>query len=281
MISTRRFLMILLIGAALGMTASLAFAQDGTTDGAQAGGESFASAFLFSRRTNPDGEKSLEIIGSLVIWFLICLNMVSLGLIGQMSWLNQRRSILPPTLIDAVDDLIREGKYRDVMQLAAQDKSFYGRVMHDTLEEASHGFGAMMRRLEQTADELTTIRFRRLEFLNVLGQVSPMIGLFGTVYGMILAFQAIVISGGNANPVLLAGGIGTALTTTFWGLVVAIPALAAYAILRNRVDELTTEAAITIERQLGRFRPTVNTPGARPTAQPTPQPSAHPEAARG
>ncbi|MCA9296982.1 MAG: MotA/TolQ/ExbB proton channel family protein, partial [Phycisphaerales bacterium] len=85
---------------------------------------------------------------------------------------------------------------------------------------------------------------------------------FGTVYGMILAFQAIVMSGGNANPVLLAGGIGTALTTTFWGLVVAIPALAAYAILRNRVDELTTDAAITVERLLGPFRPSPSTSGA-------------------
>jgi len=82
-----------------------------------------------------------------------------------------------------------------------------------------------------------------------------MIGLFGTVYGMIIAFGAIVAAGGSADPVALAGGIGTALTTTFWGLVVAIPALAGYAVLRNRIDELTIEATIEAERVLQLFRP--------------------------
>jgi biopolymer transport protein ExbB len=82
-----------------------------------------------------------------------------------------------------------------------------------------------------------------------------MIGLFGTVYGMILAFQSIVVAGGNADPVLLAGGISTALTTTFWGLVVAIPALAGYGIIRNKIDELTTEATLTAQELVNQFRP--------------------------
>ena len=60
------------------------------------------------------------------------------------------------------------------------------------LRQSPHGYEAIIRGLEQVADEETTIRFRRIELLNVLGQVSPMIGLFGTVYGMILAFGAIV-----------------------------------------------------------------------------------------
>ena len=119
--------------------------------------------------------------------------------------------------------------------------------------------------MEQTSDELTTNRLRRIEYLNVLGQVSPMIGLFGTVYGMILAFQAIVATGGNADPVMLAGGISTALTTTFWGLVVAIPALAGYAIVRNRIDAHTTEATLAAEELLNHFRPRPATRAPRPS----------------
>ena len=69
------------------------------------------------------------------------------------------------------------------------------------------------------------------------------------------AIGAIVASGGAADPVMLAGGIGTALTTTFWGLVVAIPALAGYALLRNRIDELTVEAALEAEDLVSQFRP--------------------------
>jgi biopolymer transport protein ExbB len=102
-----------------------------------------------------------------------------------------------------------------------------------------------------------------------------MIGLFGTVYGMILAFHAIVQTGGNADPILLAGGISTALTTTFWGLVVAIPALAGYAVLRNRIDAYTTEATLVAEELLNHFRPKPRPRGAAAKATPkTPTPSA-------
>jgi biopolymer transport protein ExbB len=82
-----------------------------------------------------------------------------------------------------------------------------------------------------------------------------MIGLFGTVYGMILAFREIVIAGGSPDPVDLAAGIGTALTTTFWGLVVAIPALAGYAIVRNRFDALTSDADAAIEHLVNTHHP--------------------------
>ncbi len=118
---------------------------------------------------------------------------------------------------------------------------------------------------------MTTIRLRRIEYLNVLGQVSPMIGLFGTVYGMILAFQAIVAAGGNADPVLLAGGISTALTTTFWGLVVAIPALTGYGIIRNKIDELTTEATMAAEELVNQFRPKAKTPPGKQEPKPKPK----------
>lgn len=231
-----------------------------TADGSA---QSFAGAFFVSRRTDMSGKESIEILGSLIIWFLLSLSVVSIGLIGRMAWTNQRKSIAPPGVVEEVRSLMTAGRYREALELTGQVESFFCQVVHAGLNEASHGFSAVIRGLEQKSDELTTVRLRRIELLNVLGQVSPMIGLFGTVYGMILAFQAIVMSGGNADPILLAGGIGTALTTTFWGLVVAIPALAGYAIVRNRIDELTTEATIAAEELLNQFRPRA---AARPAA---------------
>jgi biopolymer transport protein ExbB len=219
---------------------------------------SFADQFFVSRKadpTNPDGEKSIEILGSMIIWFLLLLSVLSIGLIGNMALANQRKTIVPADTVAEVRKLLAAGEYRRVMDLTEGEKTFFCRILSAALGQANHGFGAVIRSLEQTSDELAMIRLRRIEYLNVLGQVSPMIGLFGTVYGMILAFQAIVVSGGNADPVLLAGGIGTALTTTFWGLIVAIPALAGYGVLRNKIDELTTEATLTAEEMLNQFRP--------------------------
>ena len=69
-----------------------------------------------------------------------------------------------------------------------------------------------------------------------------MVGLFGTVFGMIKLFNAIVVSGGQPQPAQLADGISVALVTTFWGLFIAIPALAAHGIFRNRIESLISDA---------------------------------------
>ena len=82
-----------------------------------------------------------------------------------------------------------------------------------------------------------------------------MIGLFGTVYGMIDAFQTVASSGGAADPVLLAGGIGTALVTTFWGLLIAIPALSAYAVVRNGTIAISDESLAAVDEMVSLFRP--------------------------
>jgi biopolymer transport protein ExbB len=227
--------------------------------------DSLASAFFISRRTDHTGEKSVELLGSFIIWCLLALSAASIGLIGTMAMTNQRKSIVPRGVVDEVRRLMTTGNYRETLTLTSQDKSYFSQVMNAGLREANHGFTAVIRSLEQTSDELTTRRLRQIEYLNVLGQVSPMIGLFGTVYGMILAFQAIVASGGDADPIQLAGGIGTALTTTFWGLLVAIPALAGYAIIRNKIDELTTEATLAAEEVLNQFRPRASKPQAKPS----------------
>ena len=213
--------------------------------------QTFADAFFIARRA--DG--GLEVLGSAVIWLLLGLSVFGIGLIASMAVANRRETIMPGSVARKVGGHLREGRYEEAISVADADDSYFSRVLSSSLHQAGNGYDAMIRGLEQSAVEETTIRFRRIELLNVLGQVSPMIGLFGTVYGMILAFGAIVSSGGSADPVMLAGGIGTALTTTFWGLVVAIPALAGYALLRNRIDELTLEATSEAEQLVSRFRP--------------------------
>jgi len=249
--------------------------QDGGASPAAAardGSGSFASAFFISKKIDPQGNESIGLLGSLIIWFLLALSVVSIGLIGMMALTNQRKSIVPEGVVEETTQLLKQGKFKEAMSLTGSDQSYFSLVLNAGLREASNGFSAMIRGLELASDEHTTIRLRRIEYLNVLGQVSPMIGLFGTVYGMILAFQAIVATGGDASPVHLAEGIGTALTTTFWGLVVAIPALAGYAIIRNRIDALTTEATHTAEQLVNQFRPRADRRATDRTPAPTPRP---------
>ena len=92
-----------------------------------------------------------------------------------------------------------------------------------------------------------------MSYLALIGTISPMIGLFGTVDGMIRSFYAIATAGSTPDANKLAAGISTALLTTLIGLAIAIPAIAAYNILRNRVQKLALEVGITSENLMGRF----------------------------
>jgi len=110
--------------------------------------------------------------------------------------------------------------------------------------------------MEEAADERTTTLLRQIEWLNLIGNISPMLGLLGTVWGMIRAFFSIVQTGGTPKPEDLAGDIGIALVTTLLGLAIAIPALAVYAVMRNRIDSLSTEALVASSELISTFRPT-------------------------
>ncbi|MBC24456.1 MAG: hypothetical protein CMJ32_11150 [Phycisphaerae bacterium] len=250
---------ILMIGACLVVPAALtgSLAAQGEVDITEAGSSdgSFAGAFFIARSTSPDGQVSIEWLGSILIWFLLLLSAFNIGYIGMMLATNQRKAVYPDAFARQVEKLLSGRRYREAIELTGRQGSDYARIMHAALQQASSGFGAMVMAMQQATEETATQRLRSVEHLNLIGQVSPMIGLFGTVYGMIVAFGAIASSGGNADPVLLAGGIGTALVTTFWGLLVAIPALAAYAFTRNKIDGLVSEAAGACEKSLARFMP--------------------------
>jgi biopolymer transport protein ExbB len=214
-----------------------------------AAGQGFGSIFFYTTETGADGQTRVEWVGSAMIWLLIALSVVNVSMMGVLWSVNRRRHILPERFAGKVEGLI------EAVQLVRAEASDYSLVLRSALEQAGAGHAAMLRAAEQAGEEAAVRRFRRLEWLNVLGQVSPMIGLFGTVYGMIVAFQTIAGTGGNADPVMLASGIGTALVTTFWGLLIAIPALSAYAAIRNTVDAATLECVRRVERAIARFRP--------------------------
>jgi biopolymer transport protein ExbB len=218
-------------------------------------GQGFGSIWFYTTETGTDGAPRVEWVGSVMIWLLIALSVMNLYLIVSLWMANRRPRILPERFAKQVEDMLGAGQDAEAVRLVGAEASDYSLVLRSALDQAPAGHAAMLRAAEQAGEEVAVKRFRRLEMLNVLGQVSPMIGLFGTVYGMIVAFQTIAGTGGNADPVMLASGIGTALVTTFWGLLIAIPALSAYASIRNTVDAATLECVRRVERVIARFRP--------------------------
>ncbi len=200
-------------------------------------------------------KEGIDILGLCIVWFLLLMSAVNMGLIIKYLLDSRRTVLIPEDTAFQIESMLAEKRYREAIDYANSDPSYLGKITSAALNEASNGFSSMERALEERADAEATRLLRPCEFLNVAGNIAPMLGLFGTVYGMIRAFQALVSSGGRADPVTLAAGISTALVTTFWGLIVAMPALTAYALVRNKIDAMTAEGLIRAEELIVPFKP--------------------------
>ena len=197
--------------------------------------------------------RSDDVLGQLLILILVLLSAFTIAYIIKLFIDHRRTVLLPATVYQQVEHLISQKQYRQAMEYAEKDRSYLGLLISGAIHQAPHGYGAMERAMEEVADAETSRMLRPIEYLNVIGNISPMMGLLGTVYGMIVAFERLVAAAGRPEPHELAAGIGTALVTTLWGLIVAMPALAGYALIRNKVDALTADGLVLAEQLIRPF----------------------------
>jgi len=171
-----------------------------------------------------------------------------------MNLLTARRdSILPAGLVEGFEGHLNEKKYQDAYEMAKNDDSFLGQVLSAGLAKLSAGYQPAIEAMQEVGEEENMKLEHRLSYMALIGTISPMVGLLGTVQGMIRSFSVIANSPTTPKPSELADGISTALFTTLVGLFIAIPAIALYNILRNRVARLVLEVGIVSEGLMGRF----------------------------
>ncbi len=193
--------------------------------------------------------------GGAITYLLIALSVVTISLAVEHAFSIRRSTIAPDESVLKIKALLGERKYVEAIRYTAEEPTMLGHVLNSGLIEAANGYDAMLRAVQESLDDRASRLFRKIEYLNVIGNVSPMIGLFGTVYGMILLFAEIHQRAEFPPPQVVADKISIALITTFWGLAVAIPALSIFAIFRNRIDVLAAECAIVSEKLLSIFKP--------------------------
>jgi biopolymer transport protein ExbB len=200
--------------------------------------------------------------GGPIAFGLIGLSIVTIALTIEYSLSIRRATMVPPEAIRRTHELIGEKRYLEAIKFTAEDMSMMGYVLNAGLTEAAKGFAAMERALEESLDERSARLFRKIEYMNIIGNVAPMIGLLGTVTGMILLFAEIHAADAFPGARIVADRIAVALITTFWGLAIAIPALSIFAVFRNRIDVLTAECALAAEQVLEVFKPGAVSDGA-------------------
>ena len=209
-------------------------------------------------------------MGILIMCLLIALSIVALALVIEHTLTIRHSVLMPAELIDQLTAHLNQGKLAPTVQACEAHPSSLGHILRESLAEVEGGWTAVEKALEDATAEQAARLFRKIEYLAVIGNIGPMLGLLGTVVGMILAFREVANTQGAANAAQLASGIYSALVTTVAGLLIAIPALAAFAIFRNRVDELVAEMAYTAQHILLPVKRALT--GRRTAAAPPPAP---------
>lgn len=205
----------------------------------------------------PKGENYLVwMFRSLGLFFTLVFSVLSLSMVALIvvNVLALRRDVVAPEeLATKFGALLDENRFQDAYQLAKDDESILGKTLAVGLSKTSAGYAKAEQAMRDVQEEETMRLEHQIGYLALIGNLAPMIGLFGTVVGMIASFQAIAAGGAAPSPQKLAEGIATALFTTELGLAIALPALFAFDFLKNRLARFMLDVSVLSENLMGRF----------------------------
>ncbi len=186
--------------------------------------------------------------GGVVMFVLLGCSILALTIIFERSWSLRRAAVLPMNDIDAIEKAVLAGKVDDAVEVCRKRNTAMSRILWVALKNRGVRRPVMKEILEEAGRQEVAHLDRYIGVLGLIAAISPLLGLLGTVIGMIEVFSVISIEGvGKAD--VLAGGISKALNTTAAGLTVAIPSLVAYRFFEARVNRFVIE----IEQHALRF----------------------------
>jgi biopolymer transport protein ExbB len=196
---------------------------------------------------------TLIVAGGVVGYVILLLSVAAVALVVIHALQLREITLSPPEVVAALDERLSQGDVDGATALCRQEDNdcFLTRVMLPGLQRYSRSaFGALELKgaLEEAGQAQTARLLRSTDALGLIAAIAPMLGLLGTVVGMVGAFDTISASEGFARPDQLAGDISKALVTTLMGLTLAIPATAALTYFRNRIDALTGDVADIVEQ---------------------------------
>lgn len=171
-----------------------------------------------------------------------------------MNLLSARRdAVCPRHLADAFEAHLNEKRFQEAFDLAKADDSMLGQMLAAGMAKLQQGYDKAMEAMGQVGEEENMKLEHRMSYIGLVGSISPMVGLLGTVDGMVASFMVIAQSTTTPKPSVLARGVSTALITTLVGLVLAIPAIISLALLKNRMAKLVMEVGQTAGNLMSRF----------------------------
>jgi biopolymer transport protein ExbB len=166
----------------------------------------------------------------------------------------KRDKVAPPETIDELEALLNEQQYQEALELCESEKNFVTNMVGAALTHMEHGFDEMRDAATQAAQAEANKLNMKISYISLLANIAPMLGLFGTVFGMVAAFTEIVKLGPAVTPKDLASGVQQALITTVDGLLVAIPCISFGFWIKNKVNQICDELSSVGFDMIERFR---------------------------
>lgn len=186
--------------------------------------------------------------GGAVMYILLAASILSLTIIFERAWSLRRSIVIPLADVQKIETVVRTGDVDEAMRVCQQNNTAMSRILWISLNNRGVKRAVLKEILEEEGRQEVAHMDRFIGVLGVIAAITPLLGLLGTVIGMIEVFQQISLVGvGKADA--LAGGISKALNTTAFGLSIAIPSMVAYRFYESRVDRFVLE----IEQHALRF----------------------------
>ncbi|MDA3962200.1 MAG: MotA/TolQ/ExbB proton channel family protein [Planctomycetota bacterium] len=225
------------------------------------GGEAAAPAVEGPSTQSGTGGRSLfemVIASGVVEWVLIVLSIVGVSIGIHRMLTIKRDALVPEGLVDDLHNVFAEGVTDDAVEealgMVQDDGSMLGEVLAAALDKKDFGFDSMREAAEAVGVAEQNKYMTQISYLSLLAAIGPMLGLLGTVWGMIGAFMKMAANRGNVDPALLADNIGGAMITTATGLIIAIPMMFLFFFLRARVNKCVLDASVYTGEVLDYFR---------------------------
>jgi biopolymer transport protein ExbB len=252
--SLRRWGILFALALVFACLASTAFAQEAAPAPESKGGESYLMWII----------KTSGFIGAVIL----LLSLYFVATVARLFMEMRQQVAAPPELIEQCETLIQEKDFRRMYQVVKESDTFLGRILAVGLAEMPQGISEARDAMDRSAEAVTIDMEKQISMLAVLGTLGPMIGLLGTLKGMISSFSVIATSGAEMKASEVAGGISEALLLTFEGVALSVPAIYFYAVFRNRVATISATTTFEAEQLLRRMYNALRTknPPANPPA---------------
>jgi len=196
---------------------------------------------------------------------ILLLSIYFVSTVARMFFELRPQMAMPPEILAHCEEMLQQRDFKGVFDVVRSDGSFFCRLVTTGISELPNGLPEARESMERVGDSLTVEMEKKISMLAVLGTLGPMIGLLGTLMGMIESFSVIARSDVQLKASEVAGGISKALVLTFEGVGLAVPAIYFFALFRNRVAHISVTTVVAADHFLRQFSHAARSKKPNPT----------------